>query len=132
MFLFGLESPFGKTGLSEGAPVVVGLSVKFSVALVAMAGYLFLTDRKSIFPFMKKERNSYLLTGLLASVVHGLRYLALSMSRVVVVDPFLSITPMFVLLLSYFLLRELERITALLIFGSILVVLGTISMGFFM
>ena len=132
MFFFGLESPFGKIGLSEGTPVLVGLSVKFSTGLVAMAGYLFLTDRKSIFPFRSKERNLYIVTGLLASAVHGLRYLSLSMSRVVVVDPFLSITPLFVLLLSYLFLRKLERITALLIFGSVLVVLGAISMGMFM
>jgi len=132
MFFFGLESPFGKIGLSEGTPVLVGLSVKFSIALLAMAGYLFKTNRGSIFPFRRGERKLYFAAGLLASAVHGLRYIALSISRIVVVDPFLSITPLFVLLLSHFLLKELERITALLVFGSIMVVLGTFSMAIFM
>ncbi|KXA90252.1 hypothetical protein AKJ57_04300 [candidate division MSBL1 archaeon SCGC-AAA259A05] len=42
MVLLGLESPISKIGLNEGVPVIVGLSVKFLVALVTIAGFFLL------------------------------------------------------------------------------------------
>lgn len=132
MFFFGVADPLIKTGLNGGAPIPVGMSIMFSTALVVLAGYLLLDGRSPVYPFQAKERVYYVGAGIAATIAMGLQFLALEISRVLVVTPLKSFAPLFVLILSYFYLRRLEKITKLLVFGSILVVCGAVLIGVFM
>ncbi|KXB07545.1 hypothetical protein AKJ54_00140 [candidate division MSBL1 archaeon SCGC-AAA382K21] len=132
MFFFGLADPLIKTGLNGGAPIPIGISIMFSTALAVLAGYLLLNGKSPVYSFQAKERIYYIGAGVAVTIAMGLQFLALEISRVVVVTPLKSFAPIFVLLLSYFFLRRLERITKLLILGSIFVVCGAFLIGVFM
>ena len=54
-------------------------------------------------------------------------YLALSKAPVVVVSPMFALTSFVGLILAHFFLRRLERITLLLIVGTVLVVMGVVA-----
>jgi uncharacterized membrane protein len=58
-------------------------------------------------------------------------FLALDRGSVVVVTPIVSALPMFVMLFSFFLLREKEKITPFMVLGGVLITVGgaLISLG---
>jgi len=66
----------------------------------------------------------FALGGLLVGVGHYLRYDALLTIPVSVVEPVLSIYPLFTILLTYALIRDLESFTFRVIAGAILIILG--------
>ncbi len=129
MFFSGLARPVAKAGLLEGTPVVVGLAVKFAVALIALNIYFLWKGMSPIEPFRADERKLYMGAGIFSSITMGLFYLSLDISRVVVMMPFRSLSPLFVVVLSYVFLQRLEKVTRLLVMGSILVVSGTALVG---
>lgn len=129
MFFSGVARPIAKAGLLEGTPVVVGLAVKFAVALIALNAYFVWKGFSPIEPFRATERKLYVGAGVFSSITMGLFYLSLDVSRVVVMMPFRSLTPLFVVILSYVFLQRLEKVTRLLVMGSILVVVGTALVG---
>ncbi|KXA92135.1 hypothetical protein AKJ64_03970 [candidate division MSBL1 archaeon SCGC-AAA259E17] len=113
MFFSGLSRPIAKLGLSENTPVVVGLAIKFLTALIALSLYFLSQGRSVLRPLESDERNLYFGAGLMGSVPMILFYTSLNVSRVVVMMPFRSLTPFFVLVISYFFLQRLEKITKL-------------------
>ena len=66
----------------------------------------------------------FALGGVLVGIGHYLRYDALMTVPVSVVEPVLSIYPLFTILLTYALIRELESFTFRVIAGAILIILG--------
>lgn len=132
MVCFGLSAPIGKIGLSEGTPVVVGLAIKFSTALVVLLGYSVWRKNSVFGPFQTEEKKFYLSAGVGLVLGNVFLFSALRVSRVVVAMPFYSLTPLFVLVFSYFYLKRLEKITKILLLGTIIVVEGGIIIGVFM
>lgn len=132
MVFSGLARPFAKIGLSEGTPVFLGLGIKFSAGLGLLILYFLIRGRSPFAPFKSAERKSYILTGFAVAIGMLLFYLALRVSRVVVVMPFWSLTPLFVLIFSYLYLKKLERITKGLVLGTVTVIIGAILTGIFM
>ncbi len=125
MILWGFSLPTIKFGLSKGTPPVVGLSIQFTTALIAMSGYFIAKGDSPIQPFKLNEKYYYIAAGLVYSVGMIFIYSALSLSRTVVIAPFRSLTPFFTIILSYIFIRKLEKFTKILIIGSILTVLGS-------
>lgn len=132
MISFGVWAFLSKIGLSNGTPPSAGLMVNFSATYLAIIVYMVLKGENPLRSFKVKERNSYVLAGIFGSLSFGLLYLAFSVSPVVVVMPFRSLSPLFVLILSYFFIRRLENLTKVLVLGSVLVVLGAIMIRIFM
>lgn len=132
MFFSGLSRPIAKLGLSENTPVVIGLAIKFSTALIALSLYFVSQGRSVLRPLESDKRNLYFGAGLMGSVSMILFYTSLKVSRVVVMMPFRSLTPFFVLVISYFFLQRLEKITKLIVLGSVFVIAGAILVGVFM
>jgi|Deesub1362B_J571_1020462.scaffolds.fasta_scaffold00047_15 drug/metabolite transporter (DMT)-like permease len=66
----------------------------------------------------------FALGGLLVGVGHYLRYDALMTVPVSVVEPVLSIYPLFTILLTYVFIRELESFSFRVIAGAVLIILG--------
>lgn len=129
MFFSGVARPVAKIGLLEGTPVVVGLAVKFMVALIALNVYFLWKRMSPLGPFKAEEKKLYIGAGVFSSITMGLFYLSLDISRVVVMMPFRSLSPLFVVILSYVYLQRLEKVTKTLVIGSILVVFGTTLVG---
>lgn len=132
MIFMGIAVILGKVGLSGEASPVVGLAIKFSIALVGLSSYYLFKGDSPFKPFVAEDRKMYILAGLFLSIGFGLYYGGLKISRVVVVAPFKAMTPFFALILSYLYLKRLERITILLVLGSLAIIFGAVIIGFFM
>lgn len=132
MFFLGFSPLFDKVGLGEGTPVMVGLAIRFSAAMIGLVGFSLLTRTSPIQPFKARVRRLYVLAGFASAIALGFFYFALSTSRIVVVMPFYSLAPIFVLVLSHFYLYRLEKITRILTLGTILVVTGAFLTGIYM
>jgi len=130
---WGLNWFFTRRGLMEGTPVVLGLAISsiggfigfIVVEAILQKGFSLKKLRSPTFPW-------FLLIGFVCALSFFLNFSALSISRVVVVNPIWQISPMFVLILSYIFLPHLEKITNKIIIGSIIIVLGTITVILFM
>lgn len=130
---WGLNWFFTRRGLMEGTPVVLGLAIS---SIGGLIGFIVL---ESIFQedysFKKITTLNfswYILIGFVCALAFFLNFSALSISRVVVVNPIWQVSPLFVLILSYIFLPRLEKISSKLIIGSVVIVLGTIAVILFM
>lgn len=132
MVFSGLSRPIAKFGLLQGTPPAVGLTVKFGVALGLMSVYFRLKGRPYLKPFRSDARDLYLGAGITGAVGMGLLFQALDLSTVVVVMPFYSLVPLFILVFSYFYMGKLERINWLLVSAVLLVVLGAAMVSVYM
>jgi drug/metabolite transporter (DMT)-like permease len=124
--LFAVEPVFAKVGFAAGTPVLVGTAIKALTALVAYPAYLVgrgqLPTRSEI---ASGPLRLYLAAGLANCVLILVFYAALAVAPVVVVMPLLQTSPLFVLLLSFFLLQDIERVTPGLAAGVGVVVVGS-------
>jgi len=103
---------------------VVGL-----VALSTVLIYLTLPTTKNKLVWHRKCLGYFFFTGLFETVGLLLVLYALSLGAVVIVSPIVSTLPLWVVLGSKLLLRDLERITPRIWMGALLVVLGTIAIS---
>lgn len=130
---WGLNWFFTRLGLLTGTPVMVGLAIS---SLAALVGYTLLESiEKRQIPFMEHESPKpiwFIFIGMICALAFLFNFLALSISRVVVVNPIWQISPLFVLILSYLFLPDLEKITTKLVIGSLLIVGGTVIVFIFM
>ncbi|KXA91503.1 hypothetical protein AKJ57_01025 [candidate division MSBL1 archaeon SCGC-AAA259A05] len=132
MLCFGLLAFFSKVGLGQGTPVTVGLSVSFVSALMGAGGMFMIRGKSPLAPFHTDQKYMYVAAAVFYSLSNICYYSALAVSRIVVTVPLRSISPLFVLALSYVFLRDLEDLTRLLVLGSVLVVSGAVMVGLFM
>ena len=130
---WGLNWFFTRLGLLTGTPVAVGLAIS---SIAALLGFTLLeTIEKRKVPFMKLVSPNplwFIFIGMICALAFLFNFLALSISRVVVVNPIWQISPLFVLILSYLFLPKLEKITLKLVIGSLLIVCGTVIVFIFM
>ncbi|KXB08810.1 hypothetical protein AKJ56_00310 [candidate division MSBL1 archaeon SCGC-AAA382N08] len=132
MTFFGIMYPLMKLGYSNGTSVPVGITITFSTSLIAMTLFYLVTGRSLLAPFRAKEKKIYLATGYTHSIAILLFNFSLFISPVVITVPFRSMSPITVLILSYFFLKKLEKITTKIIIGTLLAVLGGVLIGIFM
>lgn len=133
---FGFEPTFAKIGLNEGTPVLVGLTLKAVTAFLGFAGYA-LYARQT--PTVADLRNAtvadlrngsarwYLLAGLFSTTFLLTYFSALAVAPVVLVAPFIQLSPLVVLAVSVLFLRQLEPVTWRLTAGATLLVVGAVA-----
>ncbi len=130
---WGLNWFFTRRGLMEGTPVMLGLAIS---SLGGFIGFIVLEGIfQKRFSFKKIKSPTlpwYILIGFVCAMAFLLNFSALSISRVVVVNPIWQISPLFVLILSYLFLPKLEKISPKLIIGSMVIVFGTVAVILFM
>lgn len=129
-FFSGIIHPFTRYALTiTNEPLlysgVVGLS-----ALLALSGYLLVTGglQNIVWPNRRALR-SFVTASLFESGGFLLFSAAVSLGPVVLIAPIMATTPMWVLLGSILLLRDLEKVTLRTIIGSCAVVGGTILLA---
>lgn len=129
---FAIEPVFAKAGFEEGTAFLPGLSIKILAAALGFGSYL--AWRRDL-PSVEAIRGG----GLFWAVAAGLAntvfliafYASLSVSPVVLVVPIIQASPLFVVVLSYVFLQDIERVTGRLAIGVSVVVAGGVLVAIY-
>jgi uncharacterized membrane protein len=120
---FGVVAVLRKIGLAGMAPIP-GFAVNVTAALIAYTAFL-VASRQSALMLCRGESLAYfVMAGVAENAGVFLLLLALSVGTVSVVAPLASVSPIFVLVLSFFFLRGIEMLNRRIIAGTVLIVVG--------
>jgi len=120
---FGVVAVLRKLGLGQVGPVL-GFAVNVTTALVAYSAFLIASGRHRGIRARGRSLVYFALAGVAENVGVFLTVLALSLGTVSVVTPLTGSAPIFVLLMSFLFLRDVETLTGRIVAGTILIVLG--------
>src|SRR2546425_654582 len=112
-----------KLGLSETG-AVLGSAVNITTALVAFTGFLLASRDRDAMACRGRSLVYFVAAGVAENGAVFLNVVALSLGTVSVVAPLYGTAPIFVLFLSFFFLRGVETLSARLVLGTLLIVLG--------
>ena len=120
---FGMVSILRKIGLSGAGPII-GMALNVSTAALAFAAFMLASGQRGALICRGRPLAYFAAAGLMENVAVFLNLMALGMGTVSVVTPLYGSSPIFVLLLSFFFLRGVEVLTARVVAGTVLIVLG--------
>jgi len=120
---FGLVSVLRKIGLGGAGPII-GMALNVTTAAVAFAAFMLASGKHGALICRRRPLAYFVAAGLMENVAVFLNLVALGMGTVSVVTPLYGSSPIFVLLLSFFFLRGIERLTGRIVAGTLLIVLG--------
>jgi drug/metabolite transporter, DME family len=120
---FGIVAVLRKAGLTGAGPIV-GMTANVTTALIAFTLFLLASGQATIMRCRGRSLLYFVAAGLAENLSVFLVIAALNVGAVSVVAPLTNISPIFVLLLSFFFLRGLEILNKRLVAGSVLIVLG--------
>jgi DME family drug/metabolite transporter len=120
---FGMVSILRKLGLSGAGPLV-GTALNVTTAAVAFAAFMLATGQRDALIVRGRPLAYFAAAGLMENTAVFLNIVALGMGTVSVVTPLYGSSPIFVLLLSLVFLRGVEILTARVVAGTVLIVLG--------
>lgn len=120
---FGIVQIIRKIGL-DGMGPVMGTSINLTAALIAFSALMLASGHRGIYACRGRPLVHFIFAGLTENAGVFLTILALSIGAVSVVTPLTATTPIFVLILSHFFLKGVEVLTARVVAGTLLIVLG--------
>jgi uncharacterized membrane protein len=120
---FGMVSILRKLGLGGAGPLI-GTALNVTTAAVAFAAFMLATGQRDALISRGRPLAYFVAAGLMENAAVFLNIVALGMGTVSVVTPLYGSSPIFVLLLSFFFLRGVEILTARVVAGTVLIVLG--------
>jgi len=120
---FGMVSILRKLGLGGAGPVI-GAALNATTAAVAFGAFLLASGQRDAMVTRGRPLFYFVAAGVLENAAVFLNIVALGMGTVSVVTPLYGSSPIFVLLLSFFFLRGVETLTARVVGGTVLIVLG--------
>lgn len=120
---FGMVSILRKLGLGGAGPVI-GTALNVTTAAIAFAAFMLVTGQRDALVTRGRPLAYFAAAGLMENAAVFLNIVALGMGTVSVVTPLYGSSPIFVLLLSFFFLRGIEALTARVVAGTLLIVLG--------
>lgn len=124
---FGIGNVIRRYGLTATETTVLeALFINELTALVVLTGYALARRREATFHAPRRTYALFSISGVVTALALGSLFAALAhpAGRVVIVDPLAGLAPLFTTVFSYFLLRDLERVTPAIVGGTALVVLG--------
>jgi len=122
--LFGLASVLKKMGLNEVGSPIVGSAINTGAAFLVIMVYLLFTRKKSVIKLGRGNVRDFSLAGMFQIAMIFTSFGAIWLGNVVEVVPLINTSPLFTVFFSYFLLREIERVTIRILAGAVLIVLG--------
>jgi uncharacterized membrane protein len=122
-FCFGAVVIIRKLGLSHASPLF-GYAINVTTAFIALTAYLVVSGQFSTVACDGKSLRHFVVAGLGENIGVLFVLIALSLGQVSVVTPLNGTAPLFVLVLAYIFLKDIERLTGRLVFGTVLIVLG--------
>ena len=120
---FGVVAIIRKVGLNDMGPVL-GTCINLTAALVAFSALMLASGHRGIYACRGRELLCFVCAGLAENAGVFLTILALTFGAVSVVMPLAATMPIFVLLLSLLFLKGVEVLTARVVVGTMLIVLG--------
>ncbi|MGH7844905.1 MAG: EamA family transporter [Candidatus Binatia bacterium] len=126
-FLTGINHPIRRYSLALSNEPVFFSALMGTVSLAAFLGYIGFPSTTKRLVWNRRAAGYFLVTGLAETVSITSIITALSVGPVVVVAPIAAMYPLWALLGAAIFLREVERVNAKTIFGSLSVVAGAIA-----
>ena len=120
---FGAVAILRKLGLGGTGPLV-GFAVNVTTALVAVTAFVVATGHRHRARCSPRSLGYLIAAGVTENAGVLLNVVALGAGAVTVVTPLVGTMPLFVLALSALFLRDVERLGARLVVGTLLIVLG--------
>lgn len=120
---FGVVAILRKVGLS-GMEAIPGFAVNVTAALIAFTAFLMASGQTAHMTCRRKSVVYFVAAGITENLAVFLVVLALTLGSVSVVAPLSSVSPIFVLVLSFFFLRGIELLNARIVGGTLLIVSG--------
>jgi uncharacterized membrane protein len=120
---FGIVQVIRKMGL-DGMGPVLGTSINLTTAAIAFSALMLASGHRGIYACRGRPLVHFICAGLTENAGVLLTIVALSIGTVSVVTPLTATTPIFVLILAHFFLKGVEVITARVVAGTLLIVLG--------
>ena len=120
---FGLVSILRKIGLGGAGPII-GMALNVTTAAVAFGAFMLASGQRGALICRRRPLAYFVAAGLMENAAVFLNLVALGMGTVSLVTPLYGSSPIFVLLLSFFFLRGIERLTGRIVAGTLLIVLG--------
>jgi drug/metabolite transporter (DMT)-like permease len=124
---FAVGNVLRRLGLQLGGTTTLeAVAVNELAALVALVAYAVVRGRRDVFTAPRRTYLVFAVSGTLTAVALLSLFAAFShpAGRVAVVDPLVATAPLFTTVFSFFLLRDLERVTRGIVAGASLVVVG--------
>src|SRR5262249_45027588 len=120
---FGVVAILRKVGLSQmGA--VTGTAVNVSTALIAFTTFLIASGQKEAMMCRGRSLAHFIAAGITENAGVFMNVVALGLGTVSVVAPLYGSAPIFVLLLSFIFLRDIEILSGRVVAGTLLIVSG--------
>jgi len=124
---WGLAPIFVKLGLKGSGSPIAGAFISFLAATIVLSISLMDPKRRTSFvDITGKAVGLFFIAGLLSFAANVARYEALGLAPASVVTPLVSISPVFLLFLSFVFNRRLEIFSRSVIIGTIAVVIGSL------
>lgn len=120
---FGAVAIIRKLGLSHAHPIF-GFAINVTTAFIAFTAYLIASGNLRTLACNGKSLWYFVGAGVAENVGVFLVLVALSLGQVSVVTPLNGTAPLFVLVLSWWYLQGVERLTGRIVLGSVLIVFG--------
>jgi drug/metabolite transporter, DME family len=120
---FGVVAVLRKVGLGGMAPLP-GFAVNVTAAFVAFTAFLIASRQTRAMACRGWSLVYFAVAGVAENVGVFMIVLGLSLGTVSVVAPLASVSPIFVLVLSFFFLRGLEILTTRIVIGTLMIVIG--------
>ena len=122
---YGTSQVIARNLLTGDTPPQVGSAVTLFVGMLVLGGMSARNMKKDI-RAPKRAIAWIMLAGILASTGAYLSFIALSLAPIVLVSPFVAVSPLVTLILAAIFLRQVEKITMRTVLGACLVVSGVI------
>lgn len=127
-FFFAFSTNLRKIGLKKIVYPVFGAAITSTVSFVVMLISLFFMSVKSSgswsLELNKNALKYFSISGFASGLAFTFYFLALSASYVTTIQPITATTPLFSMLFSFLFLKDVERITRNIVWGTILIVFG--------
>jgi len=124
---YGISPLFIKWGLQQGGSALAGTFISYASASLVLFATMINPDRREAVVTMERRALAWFaISGFFVGLAQLCRYIALKLSPISIAGPLTATTPIFLLLLSFILNRNLESFRFTVILGAILVVIGTL------
>ncbi|MFB6300450.1 MAG: EamA family transporter [Halobacteriales archaeon] len=124
-FAFGLGNVIRRFGLTRtDVTTLQAVTLNETAALIALLRYTIAVNRTDVFRAPTRTYLYFAGSGLLTAVALLSLFEAFNRAPVAIVDSLGATAPLFTTLFSYFLLRDLERVTRGVVVGAGLIVIG--------
>ena len=128
---YGASSVVRKIGLTIIPDATFGAVIGSASSFASFMLYFFVTQKFQLFQPSRRSVKFFVFSGIIISVGWLSMFSALSVGNVSVVAALIGANPLFSLLLSFLLLRDVEKFGSMVVLGCIAIVLGVVIISIF-